>query len=65
MYKWIANVEDHFSKWHIMWPQEQKSADEVVHGLRTRVFAVYGLPKILQSDNGLDFKNSSVVRIKY
>jgi hypothetical protein len=61
VYKWIAHVEDHFSKWHIMWPQEQKSADEVVHGLRTHVFAVYGLPKILQSE----FKNSSVVRIKY
>jgi hypothetical protein len=45
--KWIAHVGDHFSKWHILWPQEHKSADEVVCGLKTHV---YCLPQILQSE---------------
>ena len=48
----------HFSKWHITWPQEHKSADEVVHGLKTNVF-IFGLPRILQSDNGGEFTSQS------
>ena len=51
-YQWICHVEDHFSKNHIIWPLEHKSAEEVISGLEERVFAYFGLPEILQSDNG-------------
>ena len=51
-YKWIAHVEDHFTKFHVIWPLEHKSAEEVVDGLESRVFGYFGLPLILQSDNG-------------
>lgn len=56
-YSWVAHVEDHFSKQHVIWPQTQKCAKEVVSGLETRVLAYFGLPKIIQCDNGLEFKN--------
>ena len=56
-YQWIAHVVDHFTKFHVLWPQARKSAEDVVKGLRTYVFAYFGLPKILQSDNGREFKN--------
>jgi transposase InsO family protein len=62
-YKWICHVEDHFSKFHVIWPQKDKSAKEVVAGLEERVFAYFGLPDILQSDNGLEFKNSLMVSL--
>ena len=56
-FNWIAHVVDHWGKFHILWPQIRKTAIEVIAGLRRHVFAYFGLPKILQSDNGLEFKN--------
>lgn len=56
-YSWIAHLEDHFSKYHVIWAQEHKCAEEVVHGLRTHVLSYFGLPRILQCDNGTEFKN--------
>jgi len=56
-YSWIAHLEDHYSKYHIIWPQEQKTAEEVTNGLKKYVLAYFGLPKILQCDNGKEFKN--------
>ncbi|CAF1046567.1 unnamed protein product [Brachionus calyciflorus] len=49
---------DHFSKFHFLWGQEQKCAEEVCEGLEVHVFGFVGLPIIYQSDNGLEFKNS-------
>ncbi|CAF1081922.1 unnamed protein product [Brachionus calyciflorus] len=57
-FKWIAHVVDHFSKFHILWAMEHKSAEEVVEGLEERVFSLFGLPTIFQSDYGTEFKNS-------
>jgi hypothetical protein len=42
---------------------KDKSAKEVVAGLEERVFAYFGFPDILQSDNGLEFKNSLMVSL--
>ncbi|CAF1068102.1 unnamed protein product [Brachionus calyciflorus] len=56
-YKWIAHVIDHFSKFHILWAQEHKSAEEVVQGTEERVFVCTGLPYCKQSDNGTEFRN--------
>ncbi len=37
-----------------------KSAVEIAMGLVSRVFPYFGLPKILQSDNGREFVNEVV-----
>ena len=39
IYNWIAHVMDHFSKFHFLWAQEQKSAEEVCEGVEVHVFA--------------------------
>ena len=62
-YNWIAHVIDHFTQFHIIWALEHKSAEEVVAGLESRVFAYLGLPLVLQSDNGTEFKNSLMVNL--
>ena len=40
---------------------KSKQAKEVVHGLKERVFSVFGLPYILHSDNGTEFVNNLIV----
>lgn len=62
-YQWIAHIVDHFSKFHILWPQQHKTAEEVVDGLRKFVFPYFGLPKILQCDYGKEFKNKDVISL--
>ena len=62
-YKWIAHVVDNFSQFHVMWAQREKSAVEVKNGLRQHWFAYFGLPSILQSDNGKEFKNKTVAEL--
>ena len=57
-FKWIAHVEDHFSKFHVIWAMKNKCAEEVAQCLKERVFAYFGLPQIFQSDNGLEFRKS-------
>jgi transposase InsO family protein len=59
-YNYISHVIDHFSSFNIIWALAFKSAEEVVLGLRTRVFSYFGLPKIFHSDNGTEFKNKFV-----
>lgn len=59
-YKWIAHAMCHFTKFHILWPMKNKSAVDVSEGLKTFVLPYFGLPKILQCDNGTEFKNQLV-----
>ena len=58
-YHWIGHFMDHWSKLHVLFPLMHKSAVEVAVSLSSKVFAytIYGLPKILQSDNGREFVN--------
>ncbi|CAF1107513.1 unnamed protein product [Brachionus calyciflorus] len=62
-FKWIAHIEDHFTKFHVIWAMENKSADEVCYGLKRFVFPYFGLPNTFQCDNGTEFKNSLVKRL--
>ena len=39
---------------------KSKQAKEVVHGLKERVFSVFGLPDILHSDNEREFVNNLI-----
>jgi hypothetical protein len=56
-YYWIAHVEDHFTKLHILWPQETKTMEETAAGFERYVLAYFGLPSILHTDNGQEFVN--------
>jgi transposase InsO family protein len=62
-YQYIAHVIDHFSGFNIIWPMEHKSGEEVAQGLIIFVFSCYGLPNILHSDSGLEFKNKLVTSL--
>ena len=62
-YHWIGHFMDHWSKMHVLFPLIEKSAAEVALNLSTKVFAYYGPPKILQSDNGREFVNGIVRKL--
>ena len=62
-YHYIGHVVDHFSKFHILFPMHDKSAQETVENLRQKVFSYFGLPSILQSDNGTEFVNDMIKTI--
>lgn len=60
-YCWIGHAVDHNGQFHVLWPQTMKTGEQVKSNLRSRWLAYFGLPNILQSDNGLEFKNKDVV----
>jgi hypothetical protein len=62
-YKWILNYQDHHIKFISLFPLESKRAVEVVSNLFT-IFLIFGAPKVLQSDNGKEFVNSIIIKIK-
>ena len=59
-YHFIGHVVDHFTKFRVLFPLENKSANEVAKHLIERVFSLFGLPTILHSDNGTEFVNEIV-----
>ena len=55
-YKYILDIVDHFSKWYYGYPLKTKEAKEVCR--KIEIFCEnFGLPKILQTDNGKEFDN--------
>ena len=62
-YHWIGHFMDHWFKMHVLFALMHKSAKEVALNLYTKVFAYFGPPKILQSDNGREFVNSTVCNL--
>ena len=48
----IFHAMDHFTKIHFILPIKRKTAQCVADCLCNHVFPVYGLPRILQMDNG-------------
>ena len=54
---------DHWSKVHVLFPLMQKCAEEVALNLVTKVFSYFGLPRILQSDNGREFVNAILRKV--
>ena len=63
LYHWIGHFMDHWSKIHVLFPLMEKSAAEVALNLSSKVFSYFGLPKILQSDNGREFVNGLVKKL--
>uniref|UniRef100_A0A914Q7G3 Integrase catalytic domain-containing protein n=1 Tax=Panagrolaimus davidi TaxID=227884 RepID=A0A914Q7G3_9BILA len=58
-FNFILNYQDHFSKYCLLRPLKRKTAENVAEVL-SQIFADFGPPKILQTDNGREFKNSKV-----
>ncbi|KAI5152519.1 hypothetical protein ENBRE01_2890 [Enteropsectra breve] len=58
-YCWILNIVDVYSKFLISIPPKSKSAVSVLAGFK-KAFHLYGEPQIVQTDNGTEFKNSTV-----
>jgi len=62
-FNWILNCQDHFTKFVFLLPLKNKTAIEVAKGL-IQVFGFIGAPRILQSDNGKEFRNSVIEALK-
>jgi len=62
-YKWILHIKDHFSKWSSLFQLKSKSAEEVVALIATWI-ECYGVPEILQCDNGREFKGILLFLLK-
>ena len=62
-YKWIFHGVDHWSKFNFVYPIERKSALCVSNVLESHVFPYFGVPRILQSDNGREFINSVIEQL--
>ena len=59
-YNYIGHFMDHFSKFHVLFPIQRKTADEVSRMIEERVLAYFGPPKIFHSDNGREFVNQLI-----
>jgi transposase InsO family protein len=54
-YKWILQIKDHFSRYIWLFALREKDSKEVAHCLEWWISA-FGEPRIIQSDNGSEFK---------
>ena len=54
---------DYFSRFVILAPLKNKSANAVAHALVTHLFCPYTTPQVLLSDNGTEFKNEILQQI--
>lgn len=62
-FKWIAHAVDHWSKFNFAYPLFSKTAEEVAEGMQSFIFSYFGLPSILQSDNGKEFVNAVLKKV--
>ena len=59
-YHYMGHFMDHFTKYHVLFPLKQKTADEVATLLEERVLAYFVPPKIFHSDNGREMVNQVI-----
>ena len=62
-FKWIMVYQDHFTKFVQLRPLRSKTATELANSL-FEIFSIFGVPYILQSDNGREFRNSLISAVK-
>lgn len=62
-YNWIMNVQDHHTKFCMLEALTEKSGVNVAKVLY-KLFGIFGSPKILQSDNGKEFRNQIITALK-
>uniref|UniRef100_A0A914PYY8 Integrase catalytic domain-containing protein n=1 Tax=Panagrolaimus davidi TaxID=227884 RepID=A0A914PYY8_9BILA len=61
-FKFILNYQDHFTKYCLLRPLKAKTADAVAQQLKF-IISDFGPPDELQTDNGREFKNSTIETI--
>ena len=54
-WKWIGHCLDHCGSIHVLWAQKTKTAVETKQCFKERWLGYFGLPQIIQSDNGKSF----------
>lgn len=54
-FKFIGHIVDHFAKFHVLFALKTKEPKVVAKNIKVRYLSYFGLPKILQSDNGTEF----------
>lgn len=62
-YRYVLNVQDHLTKFCHLRPFHSKEGLEVAKEL-FKIFSEFGVPLLLQSDNGLEFRNKIVRNLK-
>jgi len=62
-FKWLMVYQDHFTKFVLLRPLPSKQAIEVAKAL-IDIWTHIGVPQLLQSDNGKEFRNSIVKALK-
>lgn len=62
-YKWILHIKCHFSKYSTVYPLKSKAAAEVADRIAFWI-ASCEPPKILQCDNGTEFKAVLLILLK-
>ena len=62
-FQWICHLRDHFSKYSVAFPMPNKTSEEVVKVVLAWIMHL-GPPKILQSDNGTEFKGALTILLR-
>ena len=58
--KYVLVMVDHFSRYVVLAPIQDKSTKAVAHALVTHLICPYSTPRVLLSDNGTKFGNSNL-----
>ena len=61
--RYVLVCVDHFSRYVVLAPLPNKTADAVAHALITHLFCPYSTPRVLLSDNGAEFRNALLKEI--
>ena len=56
-YNWVVDIIDHFSKFLMSYPVKNNDAKSTLNCMKQFCLTI-GIPNIIQSDNGLEYKNS-------
>ena len=62
--RFIVSVIDHLTRFVVLIPIKDKAARTFVRHLIERVFAVFGPPETLHSDQGKEFENELVMELQ-
>jgi IS30 family transposase len=62
-YKWILHIKDHFSKYTQLYPLKSKHAKPIADCF-TLFIAAFLPPKIMQADNGKEFKGALLILLR-
>ena len=60
---WILHIKDHFSKYSFLCPLADKTSDGIVKCI-AEWLGIVGIPRILQCDNGKEFKGALLILLK-